>query len=256
MCKIIKYLINMFKLAVNSILGLLGWQIRKVPKGGFYYDMEKLFFPIYHKCKAFSMTSVERMYSLYKAIEYIHQYQIPGDIVECGNWRGGSVMLSAMTLQKLNDTNKKIYLYDTFEGMSAPTSADITHYNETAKENLRKIKRYLTVSLEGVKANVYSTAYPKENFIFIKGKVEETIPGILPAQIALLRLDTDWYESTYHELKYLFPLISKGGILLVDDYGFWQGARKAVDQYIRENNIQILLTRIDPTGRIAVKLTP
>ena len=93
-----------------------------------------------------------------------------------------------------------------------------------------------------------------KNIIYIKGKVEETIPEIIPGKISLLRLDTDWYESTLHNLNHLFPLLSKGGILILDDYGHWQGARKAVDEYLEKNNVKILLNRIDYTGRIAVKV--
>jgi len=87
---------------------------------------------------------------------------------------------------------------------------------------------------------------------FIKGRVEETIPNAAPEQIALLRLDTDWYESTRHELIHLFPRLTHGGVLIIDDYGYWQGARKAVDEYIEENKLSILLARIDSTARMAV----
>jgi O-methyltransferase len=69
----------------------------------------------------------------------------------------------------------------------------------------------------------------------------------------VLRLDTDWYESTKHELVYLYPMLHPGGVLIVDDYGFWRGARKAVDEYLAENDIALLLTRVDSTGRVAVK---
>ncbi len=88
----------------------------------------------------------------------------------------------------------------------------------------------------------------------IKGKVEETIPHDIPEKISILRLDTDWYESTYHELVHLYPRLVKGGVLIIDDYGHWQGARKAVDQYFQENNIPVLLNWIDYTGRVAVKI--
>ena len=69
-----------------------------------------------------------------------------------------------------------------------------------------------------------------------------------------MRLDTDWYESTKHELTHLFPLLSSGGVIIIDDYGHWQGAKKAVDEYFEENNIKILLNRIDYTGRVGIKL--
>jgi hypothetical protein len=86
--------------------------------------------------------------------------------------------------------------------------------------------------------------------------VEDTIPREAPAEIAILRLDTDWYESTKLELIHLYPKLSIGGILIVDDYGHWEGARRAADEYIRENKLVILFQRIDYTGRIAVKIEP
>ena len=97
-----------------------------------------------------------------------------------------------------------------------------------------------------------STGYPVGNIRLLKGKVEDTIPGTMPAKIALLRLDTDWYESTKHELTYLFPLLEKSGVLIIDDYGAWQGARKAVDEYLKDNGT-VYLNRIDFTGRLLIK---
>lgn len=107
--------------------------------------------------------------------------------------------------------------------------------------------------LDETKQNVFSAGYPKDKIHFIKGKVEDTIPENMPKQIALLRLDTDWYESTKHELTHLFLLLQPNGVLIIDDYGHWKGARKAVDEYIPDKNIRILLNRIDYTGRIAIK---
>jgi hypothetical protein len=90
---------------------------------------------------------------------------------------------------------------------------------------------------------------------FVKGKVEDTIPHGDLGSIALLRLDTDWYESTAHELKHLYPKLAVGGVLIIDDYGHWQGARKATDAYLSQHTIApILLNTIDYTGRIAVKV--
>ena len=99
-----------------------------------------------------------------------------------------------------------------------------------------------------------STGYDEGMVHLVKGRVEETIPQHAPDSIALLRLDTDWYESTKHELERLFPRLSKHGILIIDDYGHWQGARRAVDEYFAGNKIPILLSRADYTGRVAVKL--
>jgi len=107
--------------------------------------------------------------------------------------------------------------------------------------------------LEEVQANLFSTGYPQGKINCVVGKVEDTIPGTMPAKIALLRLDTDWYASTRHELEHLFPLLQNNGVVIIDDYGHWLGARQAVDEYIAEQGLRILLNRIDYTGRIAIK---
>ena len=180
-------------------------------------------------------------------------------MVECGVWKGGSTMAMALKLNRLGVEDRKIYLYDTFEGMSQPSKEDKTFYGDDAtyKFEQKRISQdssdWCNASLEEVKKNCFSTNYPQDKFFFIKGKVEDTIPKYLPSKIALLRLDTDWYESTKHELEYLFPLLEPGGVLIIDDYGHWQGARKAVDEYIQNNRLKILLNRIDYTGRIAIK---
>ena len=98
------------------------------------------------------------------------------------------------------------------------------------------------------------TGYPEEKIHYVEGKVEETLPGAAPEKIALLRLDTDWYESTRHELDVLYPLLSVGGVLIIDDYGDWQGAQKAVDEYFAKRKGRILLTRVDHSARMGVKV--
>jgi len=104
-----------------------------------------------------------------------------------------------------------------------------------------------------VQANLGRTGYPAERIHYVKGKVEETIPATLPSRIALLRLDTDWYESTRHELQHLYPLLSTHGVLIIDDYGHWQGARQAVDEYFAASAEPVFLHRVDYTARLVVK---
>ena len=210
--------------------------------------------------KDFTMTSPERLYGLIEAVKYISKNKIAGDIVECGVWRGGSMMAIANTLLSLNDTQRNLYLFDTFEGMTEPDiSKDIDTNNMDAHTYLNNNKKseedfiWAYAPLDSVKNNLHSTGYPKENINFIKGKVEETLPYNEIKEIALLRLDTDWYTSTKHEMQTLFPLIKKGGVLIIDDYGHWEGAKQAIDEYIQENNIMILLNRLDYSGRIAIK---
>jgi len=222
-------------------------------------DMEEEFKEIHKKCKRYTITSVQKMYSLYSAIKYVVQHTIPGDIVECGVFKGGSAMIMALTLNKMNDLERKLYLYDTYAGMTKPAKGDTNYRGEDVESIWRQSQRkdyneWCYAPLEEVKNNLYSTGYPKENFMFIKGKVEETIPAVIPDTIALLRLDTDWYESTYHELLHLFPRLSVHGVLVLDDYGCLKGAKEATDKYFSENGIKILLNRIDYSGRICIKV--
>lgn len=203
--------------------------------------------------KPFTMTSVERIVSLVNAVSYISSNKIGGDIAECGVWRGGSMMTVALTLLAHNDTGRNLYLYDTFEGMSAPTEFDKSFDGVSAESQMNQEEgKWCYASIEDVRQNILSTGYPKEKIHLVKGKVEDTIPKTLPINLSLLRLDTDWYESTKHELNHLFPLLAPEGVLVIDDYGHWQGARRAVDEYFAEQNRKIYLHRIDYTGRIAV----
>ncbi|RKX83724.1 MAG: macrocin O-methyltransferase [Spirochaetes bacterium] len=231
-----------------------------IPPEQYLSDMEESFISIWEKVSSFTMTSVERGYSLFKSVEYIVKNKIPGDFVECGVWKGGSCMLIAMALELFEDTNRKIYLYDTYEGMPKPTEEDVISWNgrsvlEKWEEDNSGIKDNFgswAVGLEEVKTNISITEYPENNLIFVPGDVALTLKKVKPATIALLRLDTDWYASTVEELEILYPLVVEKGVLIIDDYGHFDGARKAVDEYFE--NRTILLNRIDYTGRIGIKL--
>jgi hypothetical protein len=210
--------------------------------------------------KGFTMTSHERQVVLLRAIDYLVQNKIEGDIVECGVWKGGSMMLIARRLLQLNDTRRKLFLFDTFEGMSEPNEKDVSAINNsTASELLQKENKlegdnvWCYSSLDEVKANLNKTNYPADKIFYFKGKVEDTLPEPSVGKIALLRLDTDFYESTKHELEILYDLLVPGGVLIIDDYGHWTGSKKAVDEFIEKRKLTIFLNRIDYTGRLAIK---
>ncbi|GAG97922.1 unnamed protein product, partial [marine sediment metagenome] len=175
---------------------------------------------IINSVRNYTMTSKESIYVLIQAIKYVIDNKIPGSIVECGVWKGGSMMAVAKTLLNLNNSERHLYLYDTYEGMTEPNQIDINFMGVKASKIFQKLRindnssDWCYASLEEVKQNMYSTKYDKKKIHFIKGKVEKTIPDKSPNVISLLRLDTDFYESTKHELKYLFPLLSKGVSLL------------------------------------------
>lgn len=224
-----------------------------------YIDLDPAFLPILRQCQPQTMTSVERIYALYKAVEYLCAAQVAGDFVECGVWRGGSMMCAALTLLKAKDVSRKLYLYDTFEGMVQPDTVDVNFEGIDAISQLsdepctETSHIWAYAPLEAVRRNMESTGYPDNKICYVSGAVELTIPVTLPDSIALLRLDTDWYASTQHELIHLFPRLVKGGVLIIDDYGHWQGARQAVDEYFAERDVKILLNRVDYTGRIGVR---
>jgi hypothetical protein len=207
----------------------------------------------------YSMTSHERLVSLIRAVEHLCHHRIDGDFVECGVWKGGSAMAMALALKNFGDMSRKIHLYDTYDGMSEPTGKDESIDGKSAEIQLKASSKENPTSvwcysgLDEVQANMRTTLYPEQNIAFIKGKVEETIPQQIPESIALLRLDTDWYESTKHELEHLFPRLVRGGVLIIDDYGHWKGSKRAVDEYLHEQKLPLFLFRIDYTCRMAIK---
>lgn len=222
------------------------------------FDLEPEFLRFYDLCRDQTMTSIERMYALYKATCHVVERNIPGHFVECGVWRGGSIMLIAMTLLARRHDDREIWLYDTFRGMTPPSPDDVQDLSgRSASEILAENRAtpenpfWGIAAKEVVEENLRRTRYPADRFHFVEGDVLKTIPAHAPQCIALLRLDTDWYASTKHELEQLYPRIPSQGVLLIDDYGYWRGARKATDEYFGAEGP--LLHRIDFTGRIAVK---
>ena len=222
-------------------------------------DVDPAVLAIFSQVKAFTMTSPERVIALCEAIRYVVRSGVAGAFVECGVWRGGSSMAAALMLERLGDTARDIALFDTFEGMSAPgehdrRARDAADAARLLRTHDRGEKIWCYSPLDEVRANLASTGYPPERIRFVEGKVEDTLPASAPPQIAVLRLDTDWYESTRHELEHLYPRLGVGGVLIIDDYGAWEGARRAVDEFVEAGRASILLNRIDETGRIGVKL--
>jgi hypothetical protein len=223
------------------------------------HDVDPRDLEIARAVEGFTGTGLERVLALIGAVRHVHRYGIPGALVECGVWRGGSSMAMARTLIDEGCADRELFLFDTFEGMTPPGEFDRNPSGIPAAELLAREPDYYAAaaSLDEVSGNLLSTGYPSEKLRFIKGPVESTLPAAAPARIALLRLDTDWYESTRHELEHLFPRLAIGGVLIIDDYGDWQGARKAVDEFIAAHPQEpILMHPIDRTGRMIVRVGP
>jgi hypothetical protein len=220
-------------------------------------DLEPEFLALYEECKPFTMISAERMYAVYSAVRHIISNDVSGAIVECGVWRGGCMMLAALTLQANNST-RPLFLFDTFTGMTQPTDKDVRTDGSKAidiwlESRSGEGRNWAFASLEEVETNLARTGLPQELLTFVQGDVLYTVPEQAPKQIALLRLDTDWYESTKHELEQLYPRLTPGGVLIIDDYGHWKGSKDAVDEYLASLDNSPFLMRVDYTGRLAIK---
>lgn len=246
---------------LDKILYRTGIRTHKMPEI-YLTDLreDKDFSALYNACLPYTMTSIERMYALYSAMNYVLDSGIPGDFVECGTWRGGSAMMAALIMKQRGITDRKLFLYDTFEGMPMPGAEDVSLLGDRALDTFLQQRTgedssaWCHASLEDVQQNLRSTGIADGQVVLVKGKVEESIPGTIPpGPIALLRLDTDWYESTRHEMIHLYPALSTGGVLLIDDFGHWEGAKKAIVEYFRDHGIHMLLNRVDYSARMGIK---
>ena len=203
-----------------------------------------------------TMTAHAKLWGLIEATRFIARHGIEGDIVECGVWRGGSIQAVALTLASLGSTSRHLHLFDTFEGMPPPGLEDRRWDGAAAKDLLEASARdrpvWAHASLDDVRQGMSEVDYPDDRIHFHKGMVEDTIPAQAPDKIALLRLDTDWYASTLHELEQLYDRLVPGGLLIIDDYGYWKGSRQATDEFIAARGLTLFLAPLG-SGRVAMK---
>ncbi len=257
----------LLKKMIRSTLGLFNLEVHKrVEKPGAPFPIElsseerELF--DYVRRNGLTMVSDERLFATMLACKHVVERSVEGEFVECGVWRGGNALLAA-GLFKLYGADRKVYLYDTFAGMTLPTEHDTAAMTDEDAHSLYLSSRkeshtdFCYASLEDVKGAFERTGLLDSNIIFIKGDVLSTlaVPNNLPQQVAVLRLDTDWYESTRMELETLYPRLTIGGVIMIDDYGYWNGARRAVDEYFARGQ-RPFLQYTDGTGRAGVKVSP
>jgi len=195
-----------------------------------------------NRCLPYTMTQAPRLQVLWNCVELIHKYDLSGSLVEAGVYKGGSAMLMAYAIKHFGRDNK-IILLDTFTGMPKPTDKDFKinsikkpRYIEKWERNQNEdYNEWNYCPIEGVAKNMRKTGY--DNLVFLEGKVEYTIPDKGIKDIAILRIDTDFYESTRHILNCLFPLVQDKGFVILDDYYCWNGAKLAVDEYFKEHKL-------------------
>lgn len=250
----------------GALFHLTGYELRRTRRGAvggnaassvkIPADIDEQASEIIRAVRPYTMTNVEKLYAVIMAARYITLYEIPGAVVECGVWRGGSMHAFARALDAEGAHGRDLYLFDTYEGMTDPGPRDRRRDGRTAADLLasygKESRVWAYASLEDVQESFRQVPYPHERVHFIKGPVEQTIPGEAPERIAVLRLDTDWYESTAHELAHLYDRLVPGGVLLLDDYGWWQGSREAVDEFMARTGARLYLARTG-SGRVAIK---
>lgn len=253
----------MLKQTTNKVMTkLTGYRFQKAPGPvkvktlslPRHYDDEAK--AIIRRVKPRTLTGVAKIYGLIEATRYVISSGIEGDVVECGVWRGGSMQTVALVLKSLDISDRDIHLFDTFEGMPPPGTEDLRFDGETAGTLLEKGARsqpiWAYATLDDVREGMREIGYPADRVHFHPGLVEKTIPSQAPDKISVLRLDTDWYASTIHELDHLYDRLTPGGVLIIDDYGYWRGSRQATDEFIAKRGLQLFLSPL-LSGRIAIK---
>ena len=250
-------MLNIFKNLINKIADQMGYSIinnnQKIAelskKDNDYIDL----------VSKFSMTPKIRIYNLLQALRHLKIKKIDGDYVECGVWKGGNVLLFKKFLENEDFSQRNIYAFDTFEGMTNPDENDFEiNTNISATKLLKNDKKKETnvwgvCSLENVKKNISKYVNNLENIYFVKGPVEITLNEAknIPKKISLLRLDTDWYQSTKKELEVLYEKVSSGGVIIIDDYGHWGGSKKAVDNFFSDK--YVWMHYVDYACRLIIK---
>ena len=253
--------ISLLKRLAHNTLRLFGYDMRRLPPEGDFPPFPEMTaddFNMVRRVEGLTVTSLANRWALVQAVRYLNAAHIEGDIVECGVWKGGSSILAKLAHTDAS-MRRQFILFDTFGGMTKPEPVDISCMpSESALREYNKGIRathndYAYSSLEEVIGNFKNLGIFDEDVVFHRGPVEETLRDAanLPDRIALLRLDTDWYASTKIELEVLYPRLSIGGVLLIDDYGHWEGARKAVSEYL--SNTPGFLVAVDYTSRVMVK---
>jgi hypothetical protein len=249
-------MLNLLKNYIQKILNSFGYTIvnnnQRIVE---LSDKQKYLISI---TNSISMTPKIRRYNLIQALEYIAHYKLEGDLVECGVWKGGNIVIYKKFIEE-NNIKKNIYAFDTFQGMSNPDQNDyIINSAISAQTILDNDKKRITndwgvCDLEEVKFNISKRTKNLNNIFFIKGKVEETLLNKinLPEKISILRLDTDFYQSTKIELEILYEKVCKGGVIIIDDYGHWAGSKKAVDEFFKEKFVW--MHYVDYACRLIIK---
>lgn len=209
--------------------------------------IEDDFWAVVDRSRPYTMLTIEALYELYRAVRYLAASRVDGDLVECGTFMGGGVFAAAEWAHQAAMTPRRFFLYDTFGGFPEGTAPETDFRGSVVK--LYTHPDFLAVAQE----LLARSSWPQDRFVFVKGDVARTLQDTRPERIALLRLDTDDYASTRVELEGLYPLLSPGGVLTIDDYGHFRGARRATDEFLAGTHAAPLLHRVSFSVRSGIK---
>lgn len=195
--------------------------------------------------EAETMIGMQRLTSLQDCVEQILLDDIPGDLIECGVWRGGACILMRAVLAAHGDTTRRVWLADSFEGV--PRS-DPSTYQADKGIRLERYASILGVPEKAVRANFERYGLLDDQVCFLPGLFKDTLHDAPIDQIAVLRLDGDLYESTIQALDALYPRLSPGGYCIIDDYRAIEACERAVTDYRTAHGISAEVTEIDGTA--------
>ena len=214
--------------------------VREVP-----FDEQKRNLGLDWPAKAETMIGMQRLTSLQRCVETLLAEDVPGDLIECGVWRGGACILMKAVLAAYGDQERSVWIADSFAGVPAP---DKENYSIDADVRLDLVADVLAVSEADVKANFMRYGLLDDRVRFLAGLFKDTLRGAPIDCIALLRLDGDLYESTIQALDALYPRLSVGGFCIIDDYHAMDVCYQAVTNYREQNGISEEISEIDGSG--------
>lgn len=262
----------MIKRNLNALMNLLGYEIiRKDGKARLLsYDLGKEAYEAIQRVRPNTMLSDERLITLYQQTVFCEEHNIKGCFVECGVWKGGAVGLMALANLKHGTLRRNIHLFDSFQEICEPDKAvdgeravqEVKQWsNGSCNGNLTPLNGFYDSfggpgTLQGNKDFLEKIiGYDPDFLHYHKGWFQDTLPIDYSniGEIAILRLDADWYASTKICLEYLYEKVVTGGFVIVDDYAAYDGCRKAVDEFMLQNNIVAYLNHIDEVGRYWIK---
>jgi len=242
-----------------------GWRppyyasVENYTRAGFGYDNEAEIKKSIPLVRHHTMTSFERLATLWLQTRYLDNQKVSGALVECGVWRGGAAAIMALAhLHGSSSPWRQLHLFDSWQGLPEPNGNmdgdSAVGYSDGRSSGALQPVGQCVASLEETRELLETEiGYPAALLHYHVGWFQQTLPQTEVGEIGLLRLDGDWYESTRVCLEYLYSNVVQGGVVVLDDYGHWSGCRTATDEFLARQPQPIMLHHIDYAGRYFIK---